>query len=242
MQCVSCPPDSLCYGSDADADADANANASCDGASERVIAKFCVPCKVLDRQRRFRSSPSQWDYYGPVSWMILWPVCPISCVQDKRQVVAAPSGRMDFLAVGMVWSGPVELVVWLCSRSCPARETPRSWGRVWMLWLFVSCEEPNGQVRRQVFNCFGLSALLWLSRDEVDSLCEHVIAAEQEVNVNCQERESGNGMAPWGGYNKQSSLRVRLKRETLRQVAEEEQNTGVPSTVLSVMCSVWYAR
>lgn len=110
-----------------------------------------------------------------------------------------------------------------------------------MLWLFVSCEEPNGQVRRQVFNCFGLSALLWLSGDEVDSLCEHVIAAEQEVNVNCQERESGNGMAPWG-YYKQSSLRVRLKRETLRQVAEEEQNTGVPSTVLSVMCSVWYAR
>lgn len=105
MQCVSCPPDSLCYGSDADA----NANASCDGASERVIAKFCVPCKVLDRQRRFRSSPSQWDYYGPVSWIILWPVCSISCVQDKRQVMAAPSGRMDFLAVGMVWSAPVEV-------------------------------------------------------------------------------------------------------------------------------------
>lgn len=39
--------------------------------------------------------------------------------------------------------------------------------------------------------------LLWLWRDEVESLCEHVIAGEQEVKVNCQERESGNGMAPW---------------------------------------------
>lgn len=32
-----------------------------------------------------------------------------------------------------------------------------------------------------------------------------------------------------------SSSRVRLKRETLRQVAEEGQNTRVPGTVLSVI-------
>lgn len=53
----------------------------------------------------------------------------------------------------------------------------------------------------------------------MESLCEHVIAGEQEVKVNCQERESGNGMAPWDIISS-SSLRVRLKRETLRQVAE----------------------
>lgn len=83
-------------------------------------------------------------------------------------------------------------------------------------------------------------ALLWLSEDEVDSLCEHVIACQSKKSKSTVRNESP-GMG-WRLGDIISSLRVRLKRETLRQVAEEEQNTGVPSTVLSVMCSVWYAR
>lgn len=80
---------------------------------------------------------------------------------------------MEFLSlpVGMVRSGRGWLV--LCSRCCPARETPRGMG-------FLSpVRGTYGQVRGQVFRWPGLPALLWLSGYEVDSLCEHVIAAQQ---------------------------------------------------------------
>lgn len=66
-------------------------------------------------------------------------------------------------------------------------------------WIESSClcpvEATYGQVRGRVFGCLGLLALLCLSGGEVDSLCEHVIAREQEVN--CQL--SGTRVREWDG-------------------------------------------
>lgn len=79
MQCVSCPPDSLCYGSDADA----NANASCDGASERVIAGYvCRVRSLIDNggSGAVQASGIIMVLY-PVSWIsnvacVFYILCP----------------------------------------------------------------------------------------------------------------------------------------------------------------------
>lgn len=101
-----------------------------------MIAGYVLPCTVLDRQRRFRGSPSRWDYYGPVSWMSCVPcVFYIPCPRQKASYGNAKWEN----GFPCCWYGPVRVeilvgcVVSMLSCQRDAEEVSS---------CIVSCKEP----------------------------------------------------------------------------------------------------